>query len=138
MKKVLLITALVFGLGVAGFAVPSVGHPDYLWVVYPPTHVPGLDVNITMPFYSAELAINIDFVVGFEDIAFTVPKFPLRIPRLTLNLTKVAREANKTDSTVHIMVLGPGLAGRHLICRILLSDAAETRGEHETISPENF
>ena len=76
-----------------------------------PTHLfefQGIDFDITMPFYSTTLTIDVDFVGehwvleavegmddvyrfdvvegGFQDITFTVPKFPLGIPGFTLCL----------------------------------------------------
>ena len=88
---------------------PCPEDPDYPWVVHlPPTHTlefRGLDVDITMPFYSTTLTIDIDFVTGFEDITFTVPRFPLGIPQFTLDLkVKYTLERKAVTITPHITV----------------------------------
>jgi len=65
------------------------------------SHIPefrGLDVDITMPFYSTTLTIDVDFTraYGFQDITFDVPAFELGIPQFTLDLRVVATLAKQT------------------------------------------
>jgi hypothetical protein len=72
----------------------------------------GLDVDITMPFFTTTLTIDVDFTSkrGFEDITFTVPRFPLGIPQLALDLTVTYRLYPLADKIVtvtpHITVVG--------------------------------
>ncbi|MCI2425806.1 hypothetical protein LM597_00005 [Candidatus Acetothermia bacterium] len=72
----------------------------------------GLDVDITMPFFTTTLTIDVDFTSdlgagGFQDITFTVPRFPLGIPQLALDLTVKYTLTTKTVTvTPHITVVG--------------------------------
>jgi hypothetical protein len=71
----------------------------------------GLDVDITMPFFTTTLTIDVDFTStlahGFEDITFEVPRFPLGIPQLALDLTVTYTLTTKTVAVVpHITVIG--------------------------------
>jgi hypothetical protein len=72
----------------------------------------GLDVDITMPFFSTTLEIDVDFTSerGFQDITFTVPRFPLGIPQLALDLEVTYRLYPLADKIVtvepHITVIG--------------------------------
>ena len=83
---------------------------DTAWgTVTPVTHIPefrGLDVDITMPFYSTTLTIDVDFVpeLGFQDITFDVDAFPLGIPGFTLDLRVVYTLTAKT------VTITPGIA----------------------------
>jgi hypothetical protein len=72
----------------------------------------GLDVDITMPFFTTTLTIDVDFTSerGFQDITFTVPRFPLGIPQLALDLEVMYRlyplEDKRVTVTPHITVVG--------------------------------
>lgn len=70
----------------------------------------GLDVDITMPFFTTTLTIDVDFTSvggGFEDITFTVPRFPLGIPQLALDLEVVYTLTTKVVTVEpHITVIG--------------------------------
>ena len=83
---------------------------DTAWGLVPVadrSHIPefrGLDIDITMPFYSTTLTIDIDFVTGFQDITFDVPAFPLGIPGFTLDLKVVYTLTEKT------VTITPGIA----------------------------
>jgi len=89
---------------------PPVLDPDPWAVVQVPTHTSefrGLDVDIAMPFYSTKLTIDIDFVPypypGFQDITFTVPRFPLGITGFALDLkVKYTLEKQEVAVTPHI------------------------------------